>query len=342
MGDLFVRTTAAIDLVQITRNPTPLNPNQVRLRISASMGNYSVSNKTIVYGGGASDTVMQGDLTIPAELYGEAGDDALIGGSADDRLDGGAGNDWLAGGLGNDRIDAGLGNNVLWGDNSPTITDPEPQQAPLGGDDTLSGLDGDDVFYGGGGNDQVSAGAGNDYAHGGEGDDVVVGSAGDDRLYGGAGNDLLTGDAGNDLLAGNAGDDTLSGNSGNDVLVGGIGLDLINGDAGNDLLVGGSVVNENSSRTSLLAVGNVSATTYSNPADNDAALLRLLFAWGSVSDRTPIGAIRHDGLNDDLIGGEQDDDFCWEMVDISDDPPYHAPSDFNAIGQGADERFEPT
>src|SRR5690606_6399407 len=32
MGDLFGRTTPGADLVQITRNPTPLNPNQVRLR----------------------------------------------------------------------------------------------------------------------------------------------------------------------------------------------------------------------------------------------------------------------------------------------------------------------
>jgi hypothetical protein len=77
MGDLFARTTPAADLVQITRNPTLLNPNQVRLRLTSTIGNYSASNKTIIYGGGANDTITQANLTIPAEFYGEAGDDYL-------------------------------------------------------------------------------------------------------------------------------------------------------------------------------------------------------------------------------------------------------------------------
>ena len=100
MGDLFARTTPNPDLVQITTNPTTLNPNQVRLRITATIGNYSASNKTIIYGGGMNDTITQANLTIPAEFYGEDGDDYLAGAMN---------NDWLVGGDGNDRINGSGG-----------------------------------------------------------------------------------------------------------------------------------------------------------------------------------------------------------------------------------------
>lgn len=78
MGDLFARTTPNADLVQISRIRRQPNPNQVRLRITATIGNYS-GNKTIIYGGGLNDTITQSNLTIPAEFYGEAGDDYLAG-----------------------------------------------------------------------------------------------------------------------------------------------------------------------------------------------------------------------------------------------------------------------
>jgi Ca2+-binding RTX toxin-like protein len=334
MGDLFGRTTPGADLIQITRNPTQANPNQVRLRINSTLTNYSASGKTIIYSGGHNDTITQSDLTIPAEFYGEDGND---------NISGAIGNDWLVGGTGNDRIVAGSGNNVIWGDNSPTTpSDPQPQDSAVGGNDILSALEGADVFYGGVGNDQVSAGGGNDYANGGSGNDVMDGFEGDDRLYGGAGNDRLTGYTGNDLLMGNDGDDVLTGNSGNDVLIGGAGIDLINAGNGNDLLVSGSVSNESSSWTSQASAGTFSSATYTNPTDNDAALLTLLNQWGAASNRSSIAAITHDGVNDDLSGGLQDDDFCWEMIDILDNLPGVSPPDYNAPSQGSDERFGPT
>lgn len=147
---------------------------------------------------------------------------------------------------------------------------------------------------------------------------------------------------GNDLLVGNAGDDKLYGNTGNDVLFGGTGIDQIDGGDGNDLLVSGSVDNENSSWTAMASVGNYSAATYSNPADNDAALILLLSQWGTSSNRGSIGSISHDGLNDDLIGGLGDEDFCWEVPDVFDNPPGLAPSDFNAFGMGTNKRFGPS
>jgi fibronectin-binding autotransporter adhesin len=337
MGDLFARTTPTQDLIQFSRNATPANPSQVRLRITATIANYSASNKTIVYAGGGNDTITQADLTIPAEFYGEDGDDNITGGIA---------NDWLVGGMGNDHVRGSSGDNVLWGDNAPTIPfDPEPQNSPVGGDDVLSALDGDDVFYGGGGNDQVSAGGGSDYAHGGYGNDVFDGGAGDDRLYGGPGNDKLSGYMGNDLLVGNDGDDKLYGQDGNDVLFGGAGADLLDGGNGNDLLVSGSVSIEDSTWTAFASTATYSPATYSNSMDNDLALIALLTLWGTSNDYGTLGSspsISHDGDNDDLFGGLGDDAFCWELPDVLDNPPGIDPPDFNAPSQGNDERFGPT
>lgn len=333
MGDLFARVTPQADLVQITLNPTLANPHQIRLRLTASIANYSASNKTLIYGGAGNDTITQSNLTIPAEFYGEAGDDYLSGAMN---------NDWLVGGLGHDRINGSGGDNVIWGDNAPTLpTDPQPQDEEVGGNDNLSALGGADVFYGGGGNDAVSGGGGNDYASGGHGNDLLDGNDGDDRLFGGPGNDVLSGSAGNDLLSGGDGNDNLFGFAGNDVLLGGDGGDQIDGGDGNDLLVSGRVANQNSSWTSLASVGNYSPATYTDGADEDAALVLLLAQWGSASDGSGLAAVSHDGLDDNLAGGTGDDDFCWEAIDVLDNFPGATPSDFSALGYGNDERFGP-
>ena len=334
MGDLFARTTAGSDLVQFSANPTPTNPNQLRLRITAAINNYTVTGKTVVYGGGSADQITQSNLTIPAEFYGEDGDDYITGAMN---------NDWLVGGLGFDRINGSGGDNVIWGDNSPTVpTDPTPQDGALGGPDILSALGGNDVFYGGAGDDQISAGAGNDYASGGQGNDTIGGDDGDDRLYGGTGNDVLSGGAGNDVLSGEAGADRLLGGTGNDVIFGGIGADDLDGGNGNDLLITGSVANEHSTWSSVASVGNYSPATYTDSLDNDAALLSLLTLWGSSSNSAGLGAITHDGNDDDIVGGLGDDDFCWEAADIADEFPALAPGDFNGLGMGSDDRIPPT
>ena len=333
MGDLFARTTPSADFIQMTRSDTLANPNRVRLRITAFSGDFSASNKTIIYGGGQNDNITQANLTIPAEIYGEGGDDIISGATN---------NDWLVGGDGNDRINGGLGDNVIWGDNSPSTLDPTPQNALTGGDDILSGLTGNDVFYGSGGNDQVSAGGGSDYANGGAGNDTLDGNDGDDRLYGGAGEDILSGSRGNDLLSGGGQNDKLYGDEGNDVIFGGTGADLIDGGGGNDLLISGAVANEASTWTSVANTTTFSPATYTNGADNDNALLTLIALWGSTgSNSTGLGAITHDGANDHLFGGLGDDDFCWEAADVSDLFPRTTPSDFLEPGMGADQRIPP-
>jgi autotransporter-associated beta strand protein len=335
MGDTLVLGTGGADLIQFMRNSTPTNPNLARVRVNALVVDLTLTGKTLTFGGASNDYITQANVDRPAEIYGEAGDDYISGAMA---------NDFLVGGLGFDQINGSGGDNVIWGDDAPTTAVPNPQDLAIGGDDTLSGLGGNDVFYGGGGNDQISSGGGNDYANGGQGDDLIGGSDGDDRLYGGSGNDVLGGGAGNDLASGGAGDDSLHGNSGNDVLFGGTGTDNISGDDGNDLLVTGSVSIETSSRTSVASVGNYDANIYTNPLDNDAALLSMLAQWASFGTRGTLGTnppITHDGVNDDVFGGLGDDDFCWEAADIADEFPAVAPPDYNGIGMGADERFGP-
>jgi hypothetical protein len=98
------------------------------------------------------------------------------------------------------------------------------------------------------------------------------------------------------------------------------------------------VANETSTWTSVASTATYSAATYTNAGDNDAALLILLSQWSATSDGSSIGAITHDGDNDDLAGGMGDDDFCWEAIDVQ---PALTPSDYNALGMGTDQRIPP-
>lgn len=116
-------------------------------------------------------------------LYGEAGDDTLIGAN---------GNDTLYGGVGSDVLDGGAGNDTLYGE--------------IGADLINGGL-GNDWLGGSAGADTLLGGAGNDWLFGEGGADLLIGGLGHDRLYGGADNDRLQGLAGADSLYGGAGAD---------------------------------------------------------------------------------------------------------------------------------------
>jgi len=81
-----------------------------------------VSDKTLLAGTSANDTLDAHTMTHAMlisggdgndTLIGGSGHDRLIGGNGDDKLDGGAGNDVLIGGAGNDTLTGGLGNNTF-------------------------------------------------------------------------------------------------------------------------------------------------------------------------------------------------------------------------------------
>jgi Ca2+-binding RTX toxin-like protein len=145
-----------------------------------------------VFGTLANDLLDRSALPAAENIFGQAGDDLILGTNFDDLIFGGAGNDTISGRGGADRIGDMTGN----------------------GD--LRGNDGDDRLF---------AGIGNSRLDGGTGNDVLVGGTGNDSLLGGAGSDVILGDPagarlfGNDRLDGGAGDDLLMGGGGADVFV---------------------------------------------------------------------------------------------------------------------------
>ncbi|MBB4591541.1 putative Ig domain-containing protein [Xanthomonas cannabis] len=212
------------------------------------------TNGVFAFGGGVGDT-----HTIGVSLYGEEGDDVLIGGAGSDLLDGGTGNDvisgsagqdvvfggdgndLLSGGTGNDRLDGGEGTDEIYGEAGADVIDGGAGNDLLWGDgqsDQLAG--GDDILRGGAGNDQLVGQDGDDVLSGGADDDLLAGGTGQDRLLGESGNDELQGGDGDDLLDGGVGDDVLHGQAGKDVLFGGDGADQMAGGDDDDRLDGGS------------------------------------------------------------------------------------------------------
>lgn len=131
---------------------------------------------------GANDTINGdsiGNVTRDI-IFGEAGDDRILGKSDNDRLFGNEGRDTIFGGNGVDLLVGGAGA------------------------DTLNGQNGRDELLGGSGGDVLNGGTGND---------LMLGQAKRDHLDGGAGHDTMLGGAGADVLVGRKGNDTLTGGS---------------------------------------------------------------------------------------------------------------------------------
>jgi len=177
-------------------------------------------------------------------LYGDLGDDTLIGGDLADQLYGGEGSDTLEGGLGNDIVDGEAGSDVeMGGAGNDTFN----QGAAANGADTLIGGTGVDlVSYSlrtapltvtldssGGADGEAgendSVGADVEQANGGSANDSLSGASGANTLRGKGGDDTLVGKGGKDVLDGGDGSDTLDG---------GLGINTLRGGNGNDTLIG--------------------------------------------------------------------------------------------------------
>ena len=207
----------------------------------------------------ATVSAMPNERSVENRLYGNMGDDTLMGGAGNQWLWGGKGDDVLEGGENNDRLMGNMGDDMLRGDE---------------GNDTLIGGPGADEIFGGtvdedgehtdkGTSDTAS------YAMSEEGVDIDLsptlfgkpaptaegGDAEGDTLKGienvtGSDHtDKLTGDEKNNTLMGGKGDDWddpntrtveggLFGKGGNDIIAGGDGMDKIDGGAGSDDLWG--------------------------------------------------------------------------------------------------------
>jgi len=224
-------------------------------------GTATVANTVLIqmFGRAGNDQLSLSEVNgaLPsAHLFGEAGNDTLIGGSGGDMLVGGDGSDTLLG---------------------------------KGGADSLFGGDGTDTLTGGDANDFMDGGAGNDRMIWNPGDDtdVIEGGSGTDTVEVNGGNgaetftvtangarvrfdrttpgpfflDLgeceklaLNANGGNDALScsgdlapliqiiadGGTGDDVLLGSNGDDILRGGDNNDFIDGGPGNDMIFAGA------------------------------------------------------------------------------------------------------
>lgn len=101
-------------------------------------------------------------------LYGDAGNDIIIGGEDIDLIYGGDGNDYIYTGDGRNAAYGGKGRDVIVG----------------GWDkDRLFGEAGVDYIYGLGDDDTIHGGAGNDHIWGGSGNDTIETGTGDDTIY---------------------------------------------------------------------------------------------------------------------------------------------------------------
>jgi Ca2+-binding RTX toxin-like protein len=208
---------------------------------------YGDNGEDKLVGGGAADTLFGGRIYDQVEndgntLIGNGGHDKLYGTSEEDTLEGGAGEDELMGGRDNDTLRGGANNDKLWGNlGNDTLYGDD-------GNDTLYGLDascGDDDanhLYGGNGHDTIFGAMGADYCYGEAGNDTIHGGAGNDDLFGGAGNDTIYGGEGGDEIFGEGGDDSIHGNNGEDNCQGGTGNDFVAGGDGFDTLNGDSDV----------------------------------------------------------------------------------------------------
>ena len=180
----------------------------------ATCSTAGVTSISIDVGGGADRVSLAREISTPALVRGEGGDDVLQGASGADHLEGGPGDDLLAGATGADAENGGEGNDSFSQDRAANGADAISggsgvdragygrRSAGLG--ITLDGAPGDgDAGAGEGDNvgadvEQVTAGSG---------PDTIVGSDAKNRLEGGPGNDFLDGRGDADALVGGSGAD---------------------------------------------------------------------------------------------------------------------------------------
>ena len=301
-GDVVVTGTGGDDLIQLFENVNATG-FQVRINGDASLTEsflYSDVNSVTVVARSGDDTVIS-NLSIDSEIFGQAGDDFLVGGFAIDNIRGGNGNDTLIGRTGDDDLRGNAGDDELFGQlGDDTIFAGLGADTVFGGagDDDIFGTDGFNTLNGNNGDDNIVGGLTVDTISGGNGDDRLVGNAGADQIEGGDGADRILGDAGNDQLNGNAGNDTILAGLGDDTVIGGNGNDTINGDAGADTIFGSNgndVLFGNDDDDRIF--GEAGNDTIQGNAGND----RLN---GNAGDDT-ISA----GLGDDIVvAGSGDDD----------------------------------
>lgn len=142
-----------------------------------------------VYAGDGDDIInasvdQSSAISVPVEIYGEKGNDYLIGGSSTDTLYGGDGDDYLRGSCGADNYFGGLG--------SDTVTYYQdaiscPAHVTNGVSVSLDGVANDTDGDNAGDPETYSI----EHIHGTDGPDILVGGSGWTMIYANGGNDTI-------------------------------------------------------------------------------------------------------------------------------------------------------
>lgn len=127
------------------------NGNDIMLCTSTTASPCGINAKH-----GNDTIIISTASTANSCVFGDFGDDTIVGGPKNDTLDGGRGFD---------NIKAGAGNDII-----------------IGGEDS-------DTLYGEAGLDSINAGTGNDSLYGGTENDILNGGDGEDTIDGGPGSD---------------------------------------------------------------------------------------------------------------------------------------------------------
>jgi Ca2+-binding RTX toxin-like protein len=263
-GDDYFRSTSLTDTANggdgidtfsgnYSNQTAAIAVSQTGSTINISTSNSSTSSISNIEifefaGGSGNDNVnFSGATNWRVVLYGNTGNNTLIGGAGDDILEGGTGGkNTLTGGAGNDYftarsdrdvIDGGTGIdqltlnyfdaanlaagvNLTFSSNGATTTNTG----------SISNIEQLDRFSGTLRDDIVNASAFTPTANG---NPFISWYAdrGNDQIIGTAIADYISGGAGNDQLNGGSGDDQIDGGYGADTLIGGFGNDVIDGDA---------------------------------------------------------------------------------------------------------------
>ena len=272
-------------------------------------GLYTVNFTNVEYlsSGSGNDRVDLTNAGSGINVWGNGGNDTVLGGAYKDTMDGGAGDDSLTGAGGADGIFGGAGNDFIDGGG-----DADALHGGAGNDTILAG-DGPDLVVGGEDNDSVIAGEGADLIYGDAqadstltGADYIDAGGGADLAYGGGGADTILGGAGNDRLLGERGRDSLSGGDDNDLLDGGAEADTLTGGSGNDTFIAGT-----GDLITDFNAGNTGGIRDGNPANNDLVDLSGYYSaenlarWNAANPdqtyATPLAWLRADQADDGVL-----------------------------------------
>jgi Ca2+-binding RTX toxin-like protein len=219
-----------------------------------------VTNNGVVQGnataaiklGNGNDTYNGAGGIVNGKVFGEGGDDTLIGGAGVDVFDGGANNDTLSGGGGADVLEGGSGANTMsGGDGNDNLTATGNLNVANGdnGQDSLFFVGDSNQLFGGNDNDFVGANNNANALFGGGGDDFIGATGSGNTLLGGDGNDTVQANGASSMALGEAGNDFVGCSGNSTQLFGGDGDDFVgatgtgnklDGGTGNDALVAGA------------------------------------------------------------------------------------------------------